>query len=440
MTNTTDKTFMIKSYDPTHTCIKIIEHKSVTSKWIVEKFANQVKTNPDMNVKTMKEILGSTGIQVSYMKMYRTRNIAVEINQGASTQSYALLLEYVDLVLKNMLGFKKGCRPFISIDVCHLKGKYGGVLLSAISVDGNNALFSIAFGIVEVECKDSLRSFSLKGLSDAVGMIFPYAQQRCCSRHLYQNFRKSFLGLILKKHFWELNNEVYQWLIKNPLSMWARHVFDDRAKSDHATNNLSESFNQWIAELRHMPILILVDQLRVKMMERLYRLYEKGCGYDIYGVVTKNVKRKLDMMQQKTREYIVHPSSPHTFEVVKTYMDAYSGMIQPLPDLSELKPTDPTKLVQPPILKRRPGRPHTSRKKDGDEEYKGRSNSGEPVRYREGGEPQEIDDDDEDIKFMGSGPYSTGTSSAREGGGGDVLLAIRRMNLRMMEGFEEVKK
>ncbi|XP_043705403.1 uncharacterized protein LOC122655261 [Telopea speciosissima] len=468
------------------------EHKSVTSKWIAEKFANQVKTNPNINVKTMKAVLGSTGIQVSYMKMYIPRNIVVEINQGSFAQSYALLPEYADLVLKNMPGsivrlhyndrqdmsqplvfkrlfvsfhaytegFKKGCRPFIGIDGCHLKGKYGGVLLSAIFVDGNNALFTIAFGIVEVECKDSWLFFleclneglgdashdqsltfmsdKQKGLSDAIGMIFPYAQQRCCSRHLYQNFKKLFPGPVLKQYFWsasraytgiqfkremnfirELNNEAYQWLIKNPLTMWARHAFDDRAKSDHVTNNLSESFNQWIADLRHMPILTLVDQLRVKMMKRLYRMYEKGCGYDIHDIVTTNVKRKLDMVQEKARECIVHSSSPHTFEVqdmfqgrfmvnliahtctyriwnsiglpckhavaaitftkekieqycdafysVKTYMDVYSGMIQPLPDLSELKPTDPTKLVQPPILKRRPGRPHTSRKKDGDE-------------------------------------------------------------------------
>ncbi|XP_043725982.1 uncharacterized protein LOC122672588 [Telopea speciosissima] len=332
MTNTADKTFMIKSYIPTHTCIRRTKHKSVTSKWIAEKFANQVKTDPNINVKAMKAVLGSTGIQVSYMKMYRTRNIAVEINQGNFAQSYALLPEYADLVLKNMPGsivrlhyndkqdmsqppvfkrlfvsfhactegFKKGCRPFIGIDGCYLKGKYDGVLLSAISVDGNNALFSIAFGIVEVECKDSWLFFlewlheglgdashdqsltfmsdKQKGLSDAIGMIFPYAQQRCCSRHLYQNFKKLFPGPVLKQYFLsasraytaiqferemklirELNNEAYQWLIKNPLSMWARHAFDDRAKSDPVTNNLSESFNQWIADLRHMPILTLVD-------------------------------------------------------------------------------------------------------------------------------------------------------------------------------------
>lgn len=29
-------------------------------------------------------------------------------------------------------GFKRGCRPFIGIDGCHLKGPYKGVLLSAV--------------------------------------------------------------------------------------------------------------------------------------------------------------------------------------------------------------------------------------------------------------------------------------------------------------------
>ncbi|XP_043705319.1 uncharacterized protein LOC122655164 [Telopea speciosissima] len=200
MTNTDDKTFMIKSYIPTHTCIRRTEHKSVTSKWIAGKFTNQVKTDPNINVKTMKAVLGSTGIQDSYMKMYRARNITVEINQGSFAQSYALLPEYANLVLKNMPGsivrlryndrqdmsqspmfkrlfasfyactegFKKGCRPFIGIDGYHLKGKYGGILLSVISVDGNNVLFPIAFEIVEVECNDSWLFF-LECLKEGLG-------------------------------------------------------------------------------------------------------------------------------------------------------------------------------------------------------------------------------------------------------------------------------
>lgn len=52
-------------------------------------------------------------------------------------------------------GFINGCRPFLGIDGCHLKGPFGGVLLAAISLDGNNGLFPVAIAIVEVECKDS---------------------------------------------------------------------------------------------------------------------------------------------------------------------------------------------------------------------------------------------------------------------------------------------
>jgi hypothetical protein len=64
-------------------------------------------------------------------------------------------------------GFIKGCRPFFGLDGCHLKGPYGGVLLSAISLDANHGLFSIAFTVVEVESKDSW-SFFLECLHDAI--------------------------------------------------------------------------------------------------------------------------------------------------------------------------------------------------------------------------------------------------------------------------------
>ena len=36
--------------------------------------------------------------------------------------------------------FLNGCRPFIRIDGCHLKRKYGGVLLAVIGMDGNNEI------------------------------------------------------------------------------------------------------------------------------------------------------------------------------------------------------------------------------------------------------------------------------------------------------------
>ena len=48
-----------------------------------------------------------------------------------------------------------GCRPLVGLDGCHLKGKFGGHILSAIARDGNDNIFPIVLGVVEQENKDS---------------------------------------------------------------------------------------------------------------------------------------------------------------------------------------------------------------------------------------------------------------------------------------------
>ena len=44
-------------------------------------------------------------------------------------------------------GLVKGCRGRIRIDGAHLKGQYGGTLLSAVALDGNNQLFPNTWAI-----------------------------------------------------------------------------------------------------------------------------------------------------------------------------------------------------------------------------------------------------------------------------------------------------
>ncbi|GAV91452.1 SWIM domain-containing protein/MULE domain-containing protein, partial [Cephalotus follicularis] len=62
-----------------------------------------------------------------------------------------------------------GCRPFIGLDGCHLKGPFGGVFLGAIYIDTNKRLFPLAFAIVEVDGKDSWRFF-LEQLYTCIGV------------------------------------------------------------------------------------------------------------------------------------------------------------------------------------------------------------------------------------------------------------------------------
>ena len=47
------------------------------------------------------------------------------------------------------VGFLSGCRPFVGIDGCHLKGRFDGQLFSAIAKDGNDNIFLMAMTVVE---------------------------------------------------------------------------------------------------------------------------------------------------------------------------------------------------------------------------------------------------------------------------------------------------
>ena len=53
------------------------------------------------------------------------------------------------------VGFLGGCRPLVGLDGCHLKGKFGGHILSTIARDENNNIFLVALAVVEQDHKDS---------------------------------------------------------------------------------------------------------------------------------------------------------------------------------------------------------------------------------------------------------------------------------------------
>lgn len=52
-------------------------------------------------------------------------------------------------------GFLAGCRPLIGVDGTHLKETYGCILLSAVALDANNEIFSLACAVVSVEDKEN---------------------------------------------------------------------------------------------------------------------------------------------------------------------------------------------------------------------------------------------------------------------------------------------
>ncbi|KAA8537000.1 hypothetical protein F0562_029478 [Nyssa sinensis] len=236
-------TYMIKTYTGEHTCVRLQSNSNANSSWIAKKLGETIKTNPDIKVDAMQTYFQKTyGIQASRMQLYRAKRRALDEIEGKHRSSYTMLPMYASEIrrtnpgslvkiecqrpslLMNPLfkrtfiafealfkGFKAGCRPFIGIDGCDLKGPYGGVLLAAMSLDGNNGLFLIAMGVVESENRDSWGFFlqnlntvigahssevpwtfmsdQQKGFDRVIAETFPEATHRRCCRHLCANIR-----------------------------------------------------------------------------------------------------------------------------------------------------------------------------------------------------------------------------------------------------------
>lgn len=124
-------------------------------------------------------------------------------------------------VLKN--GLLEGCRPFIGLDGCHLKGPTGGILLIVVRIDGSNRMYPFAYDVVEKEKTSSclwflelmvadleihksykwtIMSDKQKRLVDALNTLLPDVEHRFCIIRLYNNFKSSYKGLRLKELLW----------------------------------------------------------------------------------------------------------------------------------------------------------------------------------------------------------------------------------------------
>jgi hypothetical protein len=68
------------------------------------------------------------------------------------------------------VGFKFGCRLMPCLDACHLKGEYGGQLLCATGVDGNDDMFPIAYAVAEAKTRESWQWFIQLLLEDLCGV------------------------------------------------------------------------------------------------------------------------------------------------------------------------------------------------------------------------------------------------------------------------------
>ncbi|KAK4390030.1 hypothetical protein Sango_2066300 [Sesamum angolense] len=236
--------FQVKTYVPNHTCVRSDPTKEASAEWIASKIESVLRENPGMKARGIRNELKKFGVNPQYMQINRAKKKAMESIEGSYAESFGRMSYYADLVLEKNEGsvvtlqcdvdetepihstpifkrfflglsalrdgFLEGCSPFLGFDGCHLKGPFGGVLLAAIGLDGNNGRFPVAFAVVESKCKDSWTFFVenlsmlVEGLVETINDVVPHAINRRCARHIYANFRSQFAGTTLKR-VWDIS-------------------------------------------------------------------------------------------------------------------------------------------------------------------------------------------------------------------------------------------
>jgi hypothetical protein len=153
--------------------------------------------------------------------------------------------------------------------------------------------------------------------------LLPGVEQRFCVRHLYNNFRKRFPGKKLKELMWRaakatyrnawekemkeikaISDEAFNYLCEIDPRHWTRSMFKGDSKCDTLVNNMSEAFNSVIVIPRSKPVVSMLEDIRVYVMQRWEKNRQKIARFND-GDILPNIKKKLQKESSYTNNWIV---------------------------------------------------------------------------------------------------------------------------------------
>jgi hypothetical protein len=123
--------------------------------------------------------------------------------------------------------------------------------------------------------------------------------------------------------------DVLEWLQNHHKLLWMRSAFNQEIKCDYVTNNLAESFNNWIREWKDLPVVELADKIRQMIMVLWHkrRLISERLDGKILPVVLSILKARTRGLGNYTvvkaccfATEIHDTTSTHNRHVVKSYL------------------------------------------------------------------------------------------------------------------------
>jgi hypothetical protein len=184
--NRTNK-FLVKEFVGNHEHERVWNVKELTYGYLAKKIIEEFRDNENMSLKSFaKTVQKELNMTPNRYKLAKAKYKALKVIHGDEKQQYNLLWDYGEEIRYTnpsstfylstignpgvfstlymaldscKRGFLKGCRPLICLDGTHIKTKYGGQLLTTVSIDGNDCIFPVAMAVVEVECYSSWKWF-----------------------------------------------------------------------------------------------------------------------------------------------------------------------------------------------------------------------------------------------------------------------------------------
>ena len=142
--------------------------------------------------------------------------------------------------------------------------------------------------------------------------ILPHVEHRNCARHIYANFRKAFSGLEFKKLFWasamscvegdfnrnmetmrRLNPSAFEYLKSKDPKTWCRVYMSAGFACEAIENGISECFNSIIVEARRKPLITMLEEIRIYIMDRFAHMVEECSKWK--GNICPAVLKKMQL-------------------------------------------------------------------------------------------------------------------------------------------------
>ncbi|MQL94571.1 hypothetical protein Taro_027221 [Colocasia esculenta] len=336
-------------------------HPRTSKKWVANTVKGKLVDKPTYRAsEMMSDIRREYGICIPYHQSNPGSILSLEVDP--ETQRFKRIFICFEA---SAYGFEVGCRPMLFLDGTHIKQhRVQGVILAASALNGNNELFTVAYSIADSKTYDNwvwflqnLKNALLsdrriaflsdrgRGLKEAIPDIFPNDHHGYCFQHIMQNFNdqcagkyaapfKKLLRNILQRIAYAVTEQEYEdammamelnsadakeWVLRNDVEHWSHARFPGQ-RFGELYSNLTESFNNWIHDARSLPILQMVDKIRVQMMEMAAKrkidaaLWDKPYCPKVQKIIKKNL--------QERRSLAIRHSDGIKFEVVesmKTY-------------------------------------------------------------------------------------------------------------------------